>query len=127
MKMYCPSAAFVLQYPQGGDAMRRIISWILVILIVLIFAYDIYFVIAGTIEVKNQLDRLEASNASGHEYLGVPIDIVVIGTFLISVVGLIFSIISSKIAQNTVIRKLSFTLSCLFGLMSLTCFLPMCV
>lgn len=109
------------------DAMRRIVSWILVILIVLIFAYDIYFVIAGTIEVKSQLDRLEASNASGHEYLGVPIDIVVIGTFLISVVGLIFSIISSKIAQNNVIRKLSFTLSCLFGLMTLTCFLPMCV
>ena len=107
--------------------MRRIISWILVILIVLVFAYDIYFVIAGTIEVKNQLDRLAASNASGHEYLGVPIDIVVIGTFLISVVGLIFSIISSKIAQNKVIRKLSFTLSCLFGLLSLTCLLPMCV
>ena len=107
--------------------MRRIISWILVILIVLVFAYDIYFVIAGTIEVKNQLGRLAASNASGHEYLGVPIDIVVIGTFFLSVVGLIFLIISSKIAQNKVIRKLSFTLSCLFGLLSLTCLLPMCV
>ena len=80
--MCCGFAAFVLQYPQGGDAMRRIISWVLVMLIVLIFVYDIYFVIAGTIEVKNQLDRLAASNASGHEYLGVPLDIVVIGTVL---------------------------------------------
>ena len=71
--------------------MRRIVSWILVILIVLIFAYDIYFVIAGTIEVKNQLDRLEASNASGHEYLGVPIDIVVIVTiiFVNLIIGLL--------------------------------------
>lgn len=102
--------------------MKKVISWILFILTVLIFLFDIYFTIVGAIDVKNEMDRLATSGASGVDYLGLGIEILVMGFVLISVVGLILSIVSSKIAQNRVIRMISFALFLLFMLMIYFCF-----
>lgn len=102
--------------------MKKVISWMLFIFMIVIFVFDIYFAIDGMIEVKAQLDRLAASGASGHEYLGVGFDVLIIGIFLISLVGLIFALFSSKIAQAPVMRTISVALSCVFGLGLFSCF-----
>ena len=104
--------------------MKKIVSWILFVLTVLTFAFDICFAVDGMIEVKNQLDLLAKRGASGHEYLGVPIDIVMIGVFVISLFGWILSLVSSKMAQCRVMKVMSSVLNAFFGLMMISCFLP---
>ena len=104
--------------------MKKIISWILFILTLVIFIFDVYAAIFGAIDVKKQMDELIARGASGHEYLGVGDDILVLGIIFISVVGLIFSIVSLAVAQNRVIRNISFVLILLFLLMIFT---PLCL
>ena len=79
-----------------------------------IFIFDIYFGIAGAIEVHNQLAELAAREASGHELLGVGADFLVFGVLLISVVGFVISIISWKIAQNRVVKIVSGVMCPLF-------------
>lgn len=103
--------------PQGGDSMKRVISRILFLLTAIIFVFDIYFTVVGSIDVKNELDRLAATGAGGVDYWGVGLDVLIMGIILISVVGLILSVVSSMIAQSRVIRMLSFTLCVLFVLM----------
>ena len=55
--------------------MKKIVSWILFILIVIIVVFDIYAAIVGAIDIKNQFDELVARGASGHEFLGVGLDV----------------------------------------------------
>ena len=96
--------------------MKKFFSWVLFLLAIFIFFLDIGFVVDGVIEIKNQYAELAARNASGSEYLGVGTDVFVMLFLLISLVGLIISGISLKIAPNRFVRGVSLVLSILFTL-----------
>ena len=87
-----------------------------------LIGFDIYITVAGAIDVRNQYDRLEASGASGHEYLGVGIDILIMGVALITFVGMILSFVTLTIAQSSLIRIVSGTLFLLFIPVMVCCF-----
>ena len=44
-----------------------------------VFIFELYFWIAGAIEVNNAFAELEARGAGGHEYFGVGLDLLVFG------------------------------------------------
>ena len=90
--------------------MKKVISWVLFILTVAIFLFDIYFAITGTIEVDLQLDRIKEMGGSGVDFLGVGVEILAMGIALLTFVGLIFSILSAMLAQKRVIKIISFVL-----------------
>ena len=94
--------------------MKKVISWVLFILTVAIFLFDIYFAITGTIEVDLQLDRIKEMGGSGVDFLGVGVEILALGIALLTFVGLIFSILSAMLAQKRVIKIISFVLIFLF-------------
>ena len=102
--------------------MKKLFSWILFILTVIVFIFDIYVTVTGTIDVKNQMDRLAATGASGVDYWGVGADILIMFIILITVVGLILAIVSSKFAQSRVIEILSIIIFLLFIPVTLLCF-----
>ena len=76
-----------------------------------VFIFELYFSIAGAIDVNAQLAELEASGESGHALLGVGTDILVFGVVLLSVLGLIISLVSCKMAQNRVVKMVP-TVTC---------------
>ncbi len=116
------------KYGKDGDIMKKVVSWTLFILAVLVFVLDVYGAVAGVIDVQKQYAELEARGASGHEYLGVGAEVIVIGVLLCSIVGLIISAISSKIAQNRIIKTVSLALVILFSLLICGIFmLPMLI
>ena len=94
----------------------------LFIITVIVFIFDIYVTVTGTIDVKNQMDRLAATGASGVDYWGVGADILIMFIILITVVGLILAIVSSKFAQSRVIEILSIIIFLLFIPVTLLCF-----
>lgn len=94
--------------------MKKVISWVLFILTVAIFLLDIYFAVMGTIEVKNQYERLEETGDGGMAYMATGAGILVVGVVLVSVIGAILSTISARIAQNRAMRMISFALILLF-------------
>lgn len=87
--------------------MKKVISCFFFVLMIAVFAFELYFGIAGAIDVNNRLAELVAREASGHELLGVGADILVFGVVLLSVVGLVISLASWKIAQNRIVRIVS--------------------
>ena len=97
-----------------GGIMKKIISLILFILAVAVFIFELYFSIAGAVNVNNRFAELAARGASGHEYLGVGLDILVFGVILISIVGLVLAIISWKIAKYRAVRIVSGVLCPMF-------------
>ena len=102
--------------------MKKVDSWTLFILVIAIFLFDVYFTIDGAIDVKNRFDELTARGAGGHEYLGVGVEVLLILSVFVSAVGMILSIVSSKIAQNFAIRIISVMFACLFIVAIPTCF-----
>lgn len=94
--------------------MKKVISWVLFILTVAIFLFDIYFAVAGTIEVDLQFDKIEEMGGSGVDVLGVGVEILAMGIALLTFVGLIFSALSVKFAQNRVMKIISLVLVLLF-------------
>ena len=106
--------------------MKKVFSWILFALTECVFAFDIFFTIDCSIEVKRNYDRLAATpGASGVDYLGTGEDFLFIGIFVISAVGLIVSCVSAKIAHHRAVRSISYVQSCLFVLGILACFWPL--
>ncbi|MDD6200237.1 MAG: hypothetical protein PUB93_03095 [Firmicutes bacterium] len=97
--------------------MKKVLSWILFIVTVIIFVFDIYATVCGTIDVKNQFDRIDSMGGSGVDYFGVGADILIIGVILITFIGLISCAVSWKCAQNRAIRITSIALFILFILM----------
>ena len=87
--------------------MKKLISILLFILIIALFLFDLYFSIAGAVDVNNQLAELAASGASGHELWGVGIDVLAFAVIIISIVGGAASLASRKVPQSRVIRKVS--------------------
>ena len=75
--------------------MKKVISWILFILTIMIFLFDIYFMIDCGMEVKQNLAELKARGGGGMEYMAAGEGILALGVVFISFVGLIFSILSS--------------------------------
>ena len=94
--------------------MRKLFSIVFFILVLAVFAFELYFGIVGAIEVNNQFAELAARGASGHEYLGVGLDIVVIGVLFLSVFGSVISFCSYKIAQHRMLRLASAVMCPLF-------------
>ena len=83
---------------KAGDGMKKVISWILLIVTVFIFAYDIYVTISGTIAVKKEYERIEAMGGSGVDYFGVGADILALYVIFITFVGMVFSVISAVVS-----------------------------
>ena len=96
--------------------MRKFAASVFFVLAIAVFVFDLYFSIVGAMDVNHQLAELAARGASGHELLGVGLDVLVLGCVLVSVVGVVFSIISYKIAQYRAIRIVSGVLCPLFVL-----------
>ncbi len=94
--------------------MKKFFSLIFFVLAIAVLIFELYFGIEGAIDVNNQFAELAARGASGHEYLGVGLDILVLGIIFLSIVGFIFAIISWKIAQYRVVRIISGVLCPLF-------------
>ncbi len=94
--------------------MKKVVSIFFFTLIIAVFMFDLYVAIAGAIDVNNSLAELEARGAGGHEYLGVGLDILVIGVGLLSVAGFVISLISWKIAQYRLFRVVSAVMCPLF-------------
>ncbi len=101
--------------------MKKVISYFFFVLMIAVFIFELYFSIAGAIDVNNEIAELVARGASGHEYLGVGADVLVLGVIFLSVVGFVISLISWKIAQNQVIRIVSSVLCPLFLLPIFIC------
>ena len=81
---------------------------------IVVFIFELYFGIAGAIDVNNAFAELEDREASGHEYLGVGLDVLVIGVCFLSIVGFVISLVSCKIAQGRVVRIVSAVVCPLF-------------
>lgn len=101
--------------------MKKIISYFLFVLMIAVLIFELYFSIAGAIDIKRQWVELAAREASGHEYLGVPVDFLVFGVVLISVVGFAIYLASWKIAQGRVVRVVSAATCPLFLLPFFVC------
>lgn len=94
--------------------MKKVFSWIFLILSFGAFVYNLFFSILGGIEIKSAFDKLAATpGASGVDYWGVGADIYILFVIAFSIIGIILSIISCKIAFNRVMRIISFVF--LFG------------
>ena len=87
--------------------MKKVISCFFFLLMIAVFIFELYFSIACAIEVNSQFAELAAREASGHELLGVDLDILVFGILFLSVVGGAISLISWKFAQHKAIRIIS--------------------
>ena len=94
--------------------MKKFFSIIFFMLVIVVFIYELCFGIVGAIKVNNQFAELAARDASGHEYLGVGLDFLVLGIIFLSIVGFALAIISCKIAQYRVVRIISGVLCLLF-------------
>ena len=94
--------------------MKKVISYFFFVLMIAVFIFELYFSIAGAIDINNRFAELAAREASGHELLGVGVEILVFGVVLFSVVGLVISLVSCKIAQSRVVRIVSAVTSPLF-------------
>ena len=96
--------------------MKKFFSLAFFILVIAVFLFELYFSIAGAVDVNKQFAELAAREASGHELLGVGLDILVFGIILISFVGFVLSIISWIIAQHRAVRIISGVMCPLFVL-----------
>ncbi len=97
--------------------MKKVLSWTFFVLTVLTFIADICFAVFGGIDVQRELDRLASTpGVSGVDYLGVGIDILILGVIAISAVGLLLAIVSYKLAQHRAIRMTSLVALVLFAL-----------
>ena len=94
--------------------MKKVISWVLFILTIAIFLFDIYFAVAGAIDVKFHFEEIVAEGGSGVDFFGVGVEILAMGIVLLTFVGLIFAAFSLKFAQKRVIKIISLVLVLLF-------------
>ena len=94
--------------------MKKFFSLFFFILTIVIFIIAMVFSIDCAIDCSRQLAELAAREAGGHELLGVPVDVLVLGDVFFSIIGLIISGISWKIAQYRVVRIMSGSLYFLF-------------
>ena len=92
--------------------MKKAISIFFFVLMIAVFVWETCSGIIGAIDVKNEYAALAERGAGGHEYLGVGVDILVIGMLFLSAVGFVISLISWKIAQYRVLRITSALVCC---------------
>ena len=102
--------------------MKKAISLGIFLLTVIIFTFGLFFAVDCSVEVKNNMDKIVASGAGGMERMFAGQDILFIGVFLISAVGLAFSSVSVKIAKYRLIKNISVAMIFLFVLMLLSSF-----
>lgn len=102
--------------------MKKAISLGIFLLTVIIFIFGLFFAVDCSVEVKNNMDKIVASGAGGMERMFAGQDILFIGVFLISAVGLAFSSVSVKIAKYRLIKNISVAMIFLFVLMLLSSF-----
>jgi uncharacterized membrane protein len=94
--------------------MKKMVSVLSFIVTLVIFAADMYFGIAGSIDVKLQFADLAAKGASGHELWGVGLDVLVFSVVLLSIIGSATALISRKLAHCKVIKAASAIICPLF-------------
>ncbi len=99
--------------------MKKFFSILFFILSIVIIVLDISFAVYAMIDLQNTLDVLASTpGTSGADYLGVGW-LFGIGLFLISVVGLIFSLAGAKITQKHRIKVVLYCMSAFFILLLL--------
>jgi len=100
--------------------MKEIISWICFVLTVLVFILDIYFMVAGIIDIQREKAALaNTPGVSGSDYLGVIVGqgFVLVVVVLTSVVGAIFALIAGLCTPHGAIVLISYILLFLFFIM----------
>ena len=90
--------------------MKKLFSIACFVLTVAIFVFNTYFGIVGATKVKDQIAELEARGASGHEYLGVGEDALVLFLGLFSIIGGAFALLSALIARHRLVKAASWIL-----------------
>lgn len=85
---------------------------ILFSLTVITCVLDICFLIYGLIDISNYISRI-SQESSGIDYFGIGWALG-LGLFVISLIGLVLSIITAKLSQQPVIKKTAYVLLCLF-------------
>ena len=83
---------------------KKLFSIVFFVLTLAMLGYSFYFGIAGAIAVRDQYAELAASGASGHELLGVPIDLLVLGLAVLSVAGGSLALLSWRLARHRSIK-----------------------
>ncbi|MBE6577556.1 MAG: hypothetical protein E7653_05415 [Ruminococcaceae bacterium] len=104
--------------------MKKIFSIIVFVLSILILLFNIFSIVFGGLDIKRECEELAAHGASGVDYLGVHAEmgILVIGSALISVVGVILSLVAMKLTQIRLISIVSYVLFAAHALIVFGCF-----
>ena len=109
---------------------KKISSIIFLILSALTLIYAAVFTASESIALQKEYDKIAAiPGASGADYLGVHITYALILRFLfgLCVLGLIFSFISCKCAQNKAVKVAAFIFVLLFTAAILGCILMLVI
>lgn len=96
--------------------MKKKIAVILFVLTCIVFAFDLFCLIYGIVDINNTLDRLKAEGASGIDYWGLGWGMG-ISLVAVSVVGLILTLITKKIAEINVLKSILSVLTAVFLLL----------
>jgi hypothetical protein len=101
--------------------MKRIVSWILLVLTVSILVFNAYLAIAGGIDVHNKFEELTERGIGGMERMATGADILAVGVVVLSVVGAILAAITAKLAKGCAMKSVSFVMILCFFLLPPIC------
>lgn len=97
--------------------MRKVFSYIFLIAAGITLAYDVWFLVKEVIYINEMLAFLDSiPGASGVDYLGIDW-FLGIGLFLISVFGLLLSIVDVILAKKGIIKVIACVMAVLFFLL----------
>ena len=106
--------------------MKKSISRIIFVLMIIVFIYNTCFAVSGVIELREQIAILDSNDAGGLDYWGLGIDIFLILFFGLSVFEMILSVASIILAQNRFMKTASFVVVSLLILEMVLCPLFVC-
>lgn len=102
--------------------MRKVISWILLVLTVAVFVFGIYFTVACSIACKQISAELAAKELGGIEVFRIPYNALVIGVIFTFAVGGILTILTWNIGRKRIMKLIPFALFVLFLAVTFGCF-----
>ena len=102
--------------------MRKIISWILLVLTVAVLAFGIYFTVACSIACVRISAELAAKELGGIELFRIPYDSLALGVIFTFVGGGILTILTWNIGKTRIMKIIPTSLFCLFLAVTFGCF-----
>lgn len=102
--------------------MKKIISWILLVLTVAVLAFGIYFTVDCSITCKQISAELAAEEIGGIEVFRIPYHALALGVIFTFVVGGILTILTWNIGKTRIMKIIPITLFVLFLAVTFGCF-----